>query len=444
LHRYLLLTLLAMFFLVSTTAAEPVSLDTAVRSALAHRPFLQQAQAEAQAATSAASAVAGGFLPQISLQERYVRSNEPGTSLFIALNQESLVLSPTADPYNHPPVRQDFETRLQLEQTVFDSNLIYGTKAARRQAEAARSRASWSREESVFAAFQAYLGVQWAQGACAWAQSSLSEADEILRLSELRQQSGVGLKSDVLRARVLQAEAQRRYLRSTNDQILARRRLALAMGLEQGEIEIAGPLDPEQFLDDAATPAPRADLDALRLQSAAASARQSAGTAATWLPRVGVGASYASHDPDQPFGLDSNSWMIHGALTWDLFSGLSQYNAAKGASYQVQAAEQALREATRSVELQREEAQLRAEEAKLQYETSLRAMAAAEESHHLLRERFASGLTDLSDLLGMQAALDRARADRVEAEVGLVLARGQQLFQNGRFLHKVLADEVSQ
>jgi outer membrane protein TolC len=433
-----------MFFLVSVAAAESVSLDTAVRSALAHRPFLQQAQAEALAATAAASAASGRFLPQISLQEHYVRSNEPGTSLFIALNQERLVLSPTADPYNHPPVRQDFETRLQLQQTVFDSNLIYTTQAARRQAEAARSKASWSREESAFAVFQAYLGVQWAQGACAWAQSSLSEADEILRLAELRQQSGVGLKSDVLRARVQQAEAQRRHLRSTNDQILARRRLALTMGLEQSEIEIDGPLDPEQFIDEVISPAPRADLDALRLQSDAARAKQSAGTAAIWLPRVGVGASYSSHDSDQPLGFDSTSWMVHGALTWDLFSGLSQYHVAQGATYQAQAAEQALREATRSVELQRQEAQLRAEEAQLQYETSLRAMAAAEESHNLLRERFASGLTDLSDLLGMQAALDRARADRVEAEVGLVLARGQKLFQNGRFLNKVLADEVSQ
>lgn len=439
----MVLGLCALLPLVASPALGEVTLDAAVRSALANRPFLRQAQAEAQAADAAAAAAYGGYLPQISLQERYVRSNEPGTSLFIALNQEQLVLSPTADPYNHPPIRQDFETRVQLQQAVFDSDLIFGARQASHMADAAGKMTAWSRELATFATFAAYLGVQRAEAYCAWAVSSLSEAQEIVRLAELRRQSGIGLKSDVLRAQVQLAEAERRHLRADNDRVLAQQQLLLAMGQEQGDAEIAGPLDPQRFVD-ADAPAQRADLQALQAQVAAARAGDRQQSAAVWLPKVGVGASYSGHDPDQPFSTDADSWMVSGQLTWELFSGLRHYNAGRSATYKVQAAEESLREARRNADLQREEARLRAEEAQLQFETARRAVAAAEESHHLLRERFASGLTDLSDLLGVQAALDRARADRVEAESGLVLARGRLLFEQGQLLNRILADEVQE
>jgi len=439
----MVLGLCALLALAASPAIGAVSLNAAVRSALENRPFLRQAQAEAQAADAAAAAAYGGYLPQVSLQERYVRSNEPGTSLFIALNQEQLVLSPTADPYNHPPVRQDFETRVQVQQAVFDSDLIFGAQQASRMADAAGKMTAWTREQAAFAAFAAYLGVQRAEAYCAWAVSSLSEAQEIVRLADLRKQSGIGLKSDVLRARVQLAEAESRHLRADNDRVLAQQHLLLAMGQQQGDAEISGPIDPQRFVD-ADVSAQRADLQALQARVEAAKSGDRRESAAVWLPKVGVGASYSGHDPDQPFSYDADSWMVHGQLTWELFSGLRSYNAGRSSTYRVQAAEEALREAQRTADLQREEARLRAEEAQLQYETAQRAVAAAEESHHLLRERFASGLTDLSDLLGVQAALDRARADRVEAESGLVLARGRLLFEQGQLLNRILADEVQE
>jgi len=223
--------------------------------------------------------------------------------------------------------------------------------------------------------------------------------------------------------------------------VLAQRQLLLAMGLEQGDTAIAGPLDADRFRD-TDLPVQRADLNALQQQVAAARAGDKRDSAAIWLPKIGIGASFSGHDPDQPFSYDADSWMVHGQLTWALFSGLSSYNAARGSAYRVQAAQEALREAQRGVELLREEARLRAEEAQLQLETAERAVMAAEESQHLLRERFASGLTDLSDLLGVQAALDRARADRVDAESGLVQARGRLLYEQGQLLNRILADEV--
>jgi len=431
---------LLLLLSVGPALAEGVTLEEAVRSAVTRRPMVKVSEARAEAAQAAAGEVRGGYLPQVSVQETFTRTNEPGSSLFISLNQQQLVLSPTADAYNFPPTRSDFETRFQLDQVLFDARLAHAIRQAQSSADAARASARWSREEAAFTAFVSYLGVQRAQAAHNWAQSSLEEAGELLRLADLRQRNGIGLKSDTLRARVYEAEAERRHLRAGNDVILARRRLALAMGESGGEAEIESPLAPGLFGDAPVDEVARADLEALDRSSVAAR-RQLSSARAGWLPSLGVSASYSGHDPDAP-GFDADSWMVNGRLSWTLFDGLRREQGQKRAAAELRAASQRLQEARREAELALQEAKLRAEEAQLQFQTAQRAVSEAEESHHLLRERYAAGLSDLSDLLGVQSALDRARADLVEAEAGLVMARGNIYFQGGGFLAQVLPGEV--
>lgn len=422
--------------------AEGVTLSEAVQSAVTKRPFVRAAEARADSADAAAGESLAAYLPRITLQERYLRTNEPGSSLFISLNQEQLELSPTAEAYNFPPTRSDYETRLQLDQVLLDARLAYAIGQARSSAKAARSGASWSREEAAFTAFSAYLAVQRAHAAHAWAESSLKEAGELLRLADLRQRNGIGLKSDTLRARVYEAEATRRHLRATNDLTLARRRLALAMGESGGEVDIAEPLTAELFSDIPPETPRRADLDALSLQSRAAR-QQLSSARANWLPSVGVSASYSGHDPDQP-SFEADSWMVSGRLSWTLFDGLRRERGQQRAAAEYRAASENLHEASNAAELALQEARLRADEAQLQYTTAQRGVAEAEESYHLLKERYAAGLSDLSDLLGVQAALDRTRADLVEAEAALVQAQGNIHFQGGGFVAQMLPDEVNE
>lgn len=439
--RYLI-SLLLIALLASPVWAQEVSLTTAVRSAVDKRPFVKAAEAQAASAEAAAGEALADYLPQLTLQETYLRSNEPGSSLFMSLNQEQLELSSTADPYNYPPVRSDFETRLQLDQRLFDMRLAYAISQARSGAAAARAGAAWSREEAAFSAFGAYLGVQRSQAVHAWAESSLEEAGELLRLAELRQRNGIGLKSDTLRARVYESEVKRRYLRATNDLTLARRRLALAMGEQGCEIDIKAPLTAELFECETPGKGQRADLQALSLQSRAAR-QQLSSARAGWLPNLGVSASYSGHDPDQP-SFEADSWMLSGRLSWTLFDGMRRERSQQRAAAESRAADQVLQEASREAELALQEALLRAEEAQLQYTTAQRAVAEAEESHHLLAGRYAAGLSDLSDLLGVQSALDRARADLVDAEAALVQARGNIHFQGGGFVALLLPGEVKE
>jgi outer membrane protein TolC len=424
------------------TEAAQVTLQEALRAAVAKRPAAQAARSQAEAATAAVAEVRSGWLPHVTLHERYTRTDEPAGSLFIALNQERNVMADPAYDLVDPNLQDDFETRLQLSQTLYDPTVDYGLRRAKTLQRAAEAGAVWSTEEAGFAAFRAYLEAQHSEAALAWVTSSRREAEEIVRLAGERRQAGIGLKADELRAGVYLAEAQRRELAAANDLALARRRLALTMGEPGGEPEIAGPLDEGSF---PTIPPPdsiegRADLAALTLQAEAAGLAVSESRAA-WLPSLDLNAHYAWHDEHTPFGSESESWAIGAGLSWELFDGLRRNAGTTRTTATLHAEQARLEETRREQNFLLAEARLRAEEARLHRESARQAVQAASEGQRLYRERYEAGLADLADLLAAQSALDRARFDAVGATTRRLLALGNVQFQAGRFLATFLPEK---
>jgi len=421
--------------------AEELALEAVLRAAVVDQPTVRAARARAEAAAAAIDEARSGWLPHLTVGEHYTRTNEPSGSLFMALNQERNVM---IDPdYNliDPGDQDNFETRVQLNQTLYDPAVDFGLRRARTAGESATASAAWSTEEAAFAAFQAYLEVQHSEAALAWVENSRREAEEISRLAEERRQAGVGLKADGLRAGVRLAEAKRRELAARNDLTLARRRLALAIGRSGGEVNIAGPLGERNLPAEAAeTVNGRADLQALALEVASAdlAVRQSQ---ADWLPRLDLAAHYAWHDQDVPFGGDGENWVLGAGLRWELFDGLRRSAATTRASAEQRALEAKLTDARREQEFHLAEARLRAEEAGLQRDSARQAVIEATEGQRLLQQRFEAGLADLADLLAAQSALDRARFDAVGAETRHLLALGNIHFQAGRFVQAFLPGE---
>ncbi len=435
--------LLVLISLSATALAEQVDLHQALDEALAHRPLARAGRAEAEATEAAVGKARSHFLPRVTLSENLLWTDEPAGSLFISLNQEELALSQDANFYNFAPSRKDFETRLTLNQPLYDPDLSFGLRRAEKGAAAARAVAVRTGEGAAFEAFGAYLEVQRAQAARDWVESSHREAEEILRLASERQQAGVGLKADTLRASVQVANAERHRIAAENDLTIARRALALAMGRESGEVDTAGALTPELFAGLEISPQmERADLQALSLQAqeAALAHRQSR---AAWLPRAGLSASYALHDGELPFGADAGAWTVRVGLSWELFDGFSRSRGTAEAAALQRAAENRRLEAARQAAFDLEQARLRADEAGRHLESARRALSQAEESQRLLLQRYQAGLSDLSDLLSAQSSLDRARFDAVHAENRLILALGNIHYQNGTFLQTLLDTEES-
>ena len=143
-------------------SATPYTLTDAVQQGLDNQPVYLAAKADSAAAEAGVAEARSQRLPRVNLSEQFVWTNEPGSSLFIWLNQERLQLSQNADIYNDPPDRHDFETlRLQLITAPFyNPDIGYGVKRAEVSALAASAGQRAVRDQVAWRIFSAYLDVQ--------------------------------------------------------------------------------------------------------------------------------------------------------------------------------------------------------------------------------------------------------------------------------------------
>jgi outer membrane protein TolC len=160
-----------------------------------------------------------------------------------------------------------------------------------------------------------------------------------------------------------------------------------------------------------------------------------------YLPRVRVGASWAWHDPDIPFGTEADSWAVRAGLTWDIFDGGSRSQKKGRTLAQMRALEYRQTEAGHRAAFQGQEAHLRAQEARLTMDIARQSVGEAEESHRLMLQRFAEELATLSELLTAQSALDRVRLEALLAETRYLLALGSERFHSGSLIKELLPEK---
>jgi outer membrane protein TolC len=436
------ITLFALLlFSFSGAHAEQVTLPEALRAALADHPLVRAQTAETEAAQEDRAAAASRYLPRLHLSETYYRTNEPGGSLFISLNQEDLELSQTADAYNDAPTRQDFETRLTLLQPLYDADISYGTKRAAIVAEAASAAERQGLENAAMAVLNAYLDVQMNRTSVSKAEAAVREAEEVFSIAEQRGRAGLGLQADTLRARSLVNDARLALLTARHALRLARYQLAFAVGRPDGEVDIAVPLTLDVLVEPGDNELlQRGDLEALALQAEEARLAVSQERAGL-LPKADLQASYIMHDENIPLGSDADAWSLTAGLRWEFFDGFERSHRQAGAEARRKAASERHTDQARQARLALEKARLQSQQAQVAIELAQSTQIAAEETRSVLLERYHAGLAPLSDLLAVQAELERARHSLVTAEADQLRARALTHFQQGTLLSALSLSE---
>jgi outer membrane protein len=420
---------------------DTVDFPGAVARALKNNASVSAAGYERISAHKAAEAARGNYLPRLSLEERFVRTNVPAEAFAFKMKHKRLLATDFAnvDNFNEAPPINDYITSLTLEQPVFAPRAYLGYKMARREAKAAGLDASRTKEEAVYQVLTAYLRVLTAKEYVRVARQGLSDAREHLRIAEVMEKAGTGLASDVLRARVFLASAESTKVTAESRCLLAQSGLGLAMGEPGGErVDASGPIPPlpeagtiEERI--AAVRANRSDLRAfsMRLDNADTNVtlRKS-----EYLPTVGVMGAYQIDGQDGVFSPDNHSWKVGVGLTWNLFDGLSREAELGRANAEKARAREHYRGAEDLASFQVIQAHLSVEEADRRVEIARAAVAAAEEGTRLVKSRYENQLARMIDLLDMQTALNGARADLVRARNDLQNSRAQLEYASGELL----------
>ena len=434
-----LLTLLSAFP-GPAGAMETVDFPQAVARALAGNPFLAAAGHDHAASRSDAETARGQYLPGVTFSHNFVRTNIPAEAFALTINEGALTSADFQDVnnFNNPAPRNDFITTFALEQPLFVPRVYLGHKMAKAEADAKGLELSRAREETVYRVLAAYLDVASAKSFSAVAEQALSDAREHLRTAVSLEGAGMGLSSDVLRAKVFIASAEAGKVTAENRLELARRGLSLAMGDRGTEpVDVAGPLpelpEPGSLEELQAAASKRADLRAVSMRVENAGVGEEL-RKSEYLPNVGILGVYQLDAENSPFSIDNRSWKIGVGLKWNLFDGLRRESGVSRAVSDRKKAQEQSRGARDRAAFEVTQAYLAVREAQRRAEIARAAVTAAEEGVRLIRSRYQNQLGRMIDVLDAQTALDQSRAEAAKSENDVRHSRARLMYASGTLL----------
>lgn len=420
-----------------------ITLREAITQGLERNNQARSAKFQAESARSGASAASLHYLPSVTVEEAWSRSDLPVNTFMMKLNQGRFTNQDfDAAKLNNPAPVSDFKTIVSVEQPILVPSAWAGQKVAQRGAERQEAVAEQSRQQTAFQIFQFYLEVQKAHAQLKATVKALDEARESKRQATVRTAAGLGLKSDELRATTQLAAMEQQNISAANNLTLARMQLALATGGQPGdELDVAESVQlkrPERELAGLVGLAQqeRRDLRASergKEQADAALLLVRSG----FLPAVGAVGAWQMNDKNSLFGRDHDAWMVGVSLRWNIFDGFRTWHGSGQAQASRSAANELLEQTRKEVSYQVHEAWLRRIEAEKRREVASSAVAAADEATRLLAKRFDNALASMVELLDAQSALNQARANLVESDANLMLATGRLYHSAGIFLKEV-------
>ncbi len=421
-----------------------ISLGDAITAALENNDELQALESSVSATKADIGISRSYLLPQINLQENFVRTNNPTGVFSIKLNQERFTESDfDISNLNNPDPVSDFETAISVEQPILAIQEALAFKSANKEYLAKAEELGRQKEFIAFRVIGAYIAVQTAKEFVKVAEKALEDANEQLRIANSRYKTGLGLYSDTLRASTAVTEAEQQLVSTGKNLNVAKRALGLLLGLTESVDTIDTAQEDFTLMDlDYYEEMSLSRKDIKSLEYRHESAKTNVRIAESgYLPRVGVRGSYQLNDQNAPFGAEGQSWFIAGFLRWEIFNGgRREYERAK-AKHLASQTEGGLIGLKKAVSLQVYESYLSAEEARKNIELAEASVKTAAEGTRLVQKRYENSLSPFVDLLDAQLNLDRTRANLVAKKNEYHFSMARLSFESGIILRDYEIEE---
>lgn len=421
-----------------------LNLKEAVSMAVDKNSLVRAAGFRAEAARQGVDIATSRYYPAIAFNENFTASNAPTQTFMIKLDEGRFSQNDfKISNLNNPGEEHDFKTAVTVRQTIFDPSIAPARDIAVQESKLGDTRLDGSKQETAFRVFKAYLDAQKAQARISAAEQAVSAARENLRLTEVRKQAGVGLRSDELRARTNLSSNEQQLISARNNLTIAKMQLADLIALNENDsidiseatiVAVPLPYSSEELVTTALEQRTDVRLSQAENDKADAAVRL---TNSSYLPVIGAFASYQLNSNDTPFTADNESWSAGVGLTWELFDGFRR-SSERNKTVAEQSAAVALREhAKREASLRIRESYLRSTEMGKRFEVAKNALQDAEETVRLLTKRFENSMAIMIELLDAQTVLNQTRNELVESEANYSLAKGYVYFTAGTFLKEI-------
>lgn len=444
------LTLLSFLAITPGALAETLSFDQAVQRALTQNPDIAAAGAQINQAQAAVKQSEGARLPKLTASLNATRSDDALNAFGLKLSQRNATfndfgaaeftgpaaLNVAPANLNHPDPVNNFNARLEAQLPLYTGGLIEGYNAqAKAHLRAAQHGDAMARQKVIFDVLRAYEGVHAARAYAEVATQGRTAAESYVKTIDNLLKGGVVVKSDLLSARVHLEDIKVQQAQANNavQQALDQLHLLLGMPLSApldvgGSVEVK-PLEGNltDYQDEALKSNP--GLAALRSQMDAAQAAIKVARAGKY-PQAGLLARVDTND--NTLGFDAHSYTVGGQVSWQFYDGGATDGAIQRALASRDELAAKLNQAEMGIAYQVADAWRHADEAQQRVAARELAVSQAEEAQRIVEKRYASGVTTITELLGAQAQLDKARADLVAARYDLKVQRANARLATGR------------
>lgn len=419
-----------------TPNTDALTLERAWNIAQRNAPAYRQAAEEERQARAQWWQAVLGVGPKGVLSASYILENRPMTM--------------TMDLGGPVPTEIEMATnyysgQISLSQPLFTGGKLWSSvEMASLKAESAADALRLERAKLYASVMDRFYQVVLAERSLAVTEASLASLERHLAVVQVRYREGAASNFDLLRARVQVANIRPMVLRLRTALALARRSLALQIGLEAGsEPVVTGSLVTPQeawpSLDEAQAAAQRQRRDLKNLDRA----RQMAGIghrlAVTGnLPTLALSGAWTYYDTrDQGFPPEGANlkhyWQVGLGLSWTFWDNLAAIPKAEEAAAGIRAAELGRQALADRIRMEVEAAYLTRAAAEEALAAQQQAVDLAQQSVRLAETQYANGQVTNLDVLDAQLALNQAELDHLQSQFDLLLA--------GVKLHLAVGDE---
>jgi len=407
-------TLIFMLVLASLALGQDaISLKDAVAQSMALSKVMEASGASREAASARVNEAKAGLFPKVDYSESWTRSDNPVFVFSSLLTQRQFGESNFGlASLNQPGFVNNFQSLVTVNQPLYDAGK---TKRAVRTAKLGEDLSSEAKHRSQLEVIAQVVRFYWdtqlgAEEVNVVAQAMRSaEAD--LERSEARRASGMATDADVLSIRVHLAGVREEQIRRSADLEVARAAMNDAIGL---------PLDSVHSLTTPLAPLPRVtqpelsgyETNAVEGRPEARQARlaleiarvQVANARGNYLPQVTLHGAFEA-DRQRFVYRGGANWLVSIDLRWNLFNGGADKAriVESEATTRRTAAEQARTESGIRLQVRQAWANLKAAQQRI--ESAQASVAEARESLRISQNRFAAGLSTVTDLLRTETAL---------------------------------------
>jgi outer membrane protein TolC len=379
-----------------------------------------------------------GRLPSLQVNETFTRSNNPVFVFGSLLEQGRFGTENFAiDSLNHPNALNNFRSAVTLRLPVFDQRQTQTRKAhAEIKIEQADYQITFTEQQIRLDVIRSYYALLLADARLAVAEEAVKIGEADLKRTRDLFETGIVVQSDLLAVEVQLAEFRQQTIQANAELAIARAALNNALGLPPNTPhQLANELNDRTFvLDSLGELSERALTHRPDYQRVVLATRASKvelrGARGEWLPRVDAFATAGASTRNFVTG-GSGNYAAGASVTYNLFDAgrKSRIDQAKLAGDLAEA------ERERSANQIRFEV-VRAYEQYISARARLTVVAQiatqAREALRIVQDRYASGITTITELLRAETALVRARSDVLAARYDQYVGYANVLFATGQ------------